>query len=711
MSTDEQDDSNYSNSDNDTKEKSQDLVKYSKKNIFLYDKKCRTVLHLGVLYKNLTKAAANSINLDKITSKIQSMIDKNQIYLRDAGPIILGITKIVVKKTYILFEDIEELTKLRINSKEQIRTITKENKEIIKDDEDNKKNNINMDGRQILGNEIKDSTGTTALNINSFDDDVFNFRNSHLLELENSILKNKKSNNNYNFSFSKDIVELNNDNLIKRTIQKMSKLNDGSDLKNIFSTNNKNKNKKEFQFDTENKNSKTLQNLRDMLFNKNNKNINNNNISSNNINNEPNSNFNYIDNDNIDNNNKDVEGFFTVIKSQIEDNTNNKNTNNNNNAKNSINEILNDDGNNDINFNFDINVNDLQNENFNSNIKYKIDKDDTLKNNLKSQKNKKTVFMLKGKLKYDEDLELEMDEPIDNLSNKQKKEIEKKMEEENQLKLDNIQFIYNSFYFDKDILTSFKNEKYEYLLPNFLVSEENDIDTNTNIGNDSEIKSIRKDENIVDSINKINLVNKSNNVESNEKSDITRLNRLTTSNKKKLSLGNFETENKSLLYNLSRMTLDKNDFKGSSSFIERLKAIDQEKNNNNENDNNREGDNDNFNSNFNDLNLIEQDDNNNNNFNENENIEDKKNKDIKYSGEDMKEEEDVVQLKEDLEKNVFNNKKNISFNKIRNKLDNSEKFVEPKLFYDLLLLAQKGDIEMTQKKLMNNESINICLNN
>ena len=58
---------------------------------------------------------------------------------------------------------------------------------------------------------------------------------------------------------------------------------------------------------------------------------------------------------------------------------------------------------------------------------------------------------------------------------------------------------------------------------------------------------------------------------------------------------------------------------------------------------------------------------------------------------------------------MFNNKKNISFNKIRNKLDNNEKFVEPKLFYDLLLLAQKGDVEMTQKKLMNNESINICL--
>ena len=90
------------NSKTKTKTKSQSLVPYSKKNFFLYDKKCRTVLHWGVLYKNLSKAAANSINLDKITHKIQTMIDKNQIYLRDVGPIILGITKIVVKKTFFL---------------------------------------------------------------------------------------------------------------------------------------------------------------------------------------------------------------------------------------------------------------------------------------------------------------------------------------------------------------------------------------------------------------------------------------------------------------------------------------------------------------------------------------------------------------------------------------------------------------------------------
>ena len=104
--------SEESKSDSETNDKSQALVNYSKKSIFLYDKKCRTVLQLGVIYRNLSKAATNAINLDKITHKIQSMINKDQIYLRDVGPIILGITKIVVKKTFFLYKDIEELTNL-----------------------------------------------------------------------------------------------------------------------------------------------------------------------------------------------------------------------------------------------------------------------------------------------------------------------------------------------------------------------------------------------------------------------------------------------------------------------------------------------------------------------------------------------------------------------------------------------------------------------
>ena len=679
----EYDDSNNSDSDNETKAKSKGLVKYSKKNIFLYDKKCRAVLHLGVLYKNLTKAAANSINLDKVTSKIQKMIDKNQIYLRDVGPIILGVTKIVVKRTYILLDDIEELTKLRINS----RDVTKREIKDYIDDKDgsSKKNKLNAKEGQILGNELKESVGTNPLNINSLDNDIFNYQNTHLLSLENSIKKNKKVNNKYSdLTFRKDIIELNNDDMIRRTIQKMSRLND-SDIKNIVSTNKKS-NKKELKFDSDNKNSKTLQNLREMLLNKNNKR--NANDPSNIINSE-----NIID-DNTDNNNKDVDGFFTVIKSQIEDQNN----------YNRIDEL----NNNDINFDFQINVNSLQDKNFNSNIKYKIKDDDPVKSNLKSNKKKKTLLMLKGRLKYDEDLEMEMEESTEKLSDKQKREFEKRIEKENQQKLENLQLNYNIFHFDRNKLTTFNEEKYEYLLPKFLETEDTDT---YNREDESEIKGIRKEESIEGSSTKINIINNSN-LESNDKNDISRLNRLTTSNKKKLTLGNFDSDNKLLMQNLSRMTLDKNDFKGSISFIEKIKEIDKENKKNKDSDIKREDNSENINSNFNDLDIIEQDVNNDNNNDINidiDNDENNKGNNIKYI-DDIKEEEDIIQLKEDLETNVFKNKKNISFVKIRDKLDNKEKFMEPKLFYDMLLLAQKGDIEMTQKKIMDNESINIHLN-
>ena len=673
MSQNSKDNSDYSHSDDEQETNNKDLVKYSKKNIFLYDKKCRIALHLGVIYKNLTKSAANSINLDKITSKIQSMIDKDQIYLRDVGPIILGITKIVVKKTNILFEDIEELTKLRINSKGQIRTVNKEYKEIIEEDDgEDRKDLVNLNKKQISENEIKESTGSTALNINSLDDDIFNFKNSNLLELGKSLAKNKKNNRYTELTFSKDIIELNNDDMIRRTIQKMSKLND-SDIKDIISANKTIKDKSEIQFVTEKKNSKTLQNLRDMLFNKNN---NTNNFLGNNINNESSKN-------NIDNNNKDVEEFFTVIKSQIEDSTNNINNQNI-------------DGNNDnnVNFDFDININDLKDEKFNSNIKYKIDKDDSIENNLKTKVNKKTIFLHRGKLKYDKEIEIEMEKPKENLSNKEKKALEKQLERKNKEKLEELQFMHNCFQFDKNALTSFQNEKYEYLLPKFLEGKEDE-----ETAKESEIKSTRKDQNITDyTTNVINLNNNSIN-ESNEKSDISRLNRLTISNKKKLSLGNFDTENRSLFHDLSRMSLDKNDFKGSTSFFEKLKEI--ERNDISKNEEKIENIENEYN--FNDVDLIEP-------VNNNQNILNEKKGDKKHLSEDIKEEEDAVLLKEDLEKNVFINKKSVSFTKIRNKLDNKEKFVEPKLFYDLLLLAQKGDIEMTQKKLMNNESIHISLN-
>jgi hypothetical protein len=303
---------------------------------------------------------------------------------------------------------------------------------------------------------------------------------------------------------------------------------------------------------------------------------------------------------------------------------------------------------------------------------------------------------------------MEMEEPTEKLSDSQKREFEKRMEKENEHKLESLQLNFNIFHFDRNKLTTFNEEKYEYLLPKFLETEDTDT---YNREDESEIKGIRKEESIEGSTTKLNIINNSN-LESNDKNDISRLNRLTTSNKKKLTLANFDSDNKLLMQNLSRMTLDKNDFKGSISFIEKIKEIDKENKKNKNSDINREDNSENVDSNFNDLDLVEQDVNNNNNNDINIDIDggDKNTENNIKIIDDIKEEEDIIQLKEDLETNVFKNKKNISFVKIRDKLDNKEKFIEPKLFYDLLLLAQKGDVEMTQKKIMNNETINIHLN-
>ena len=673
MSQESDTSSNKSNSDNETDDKTQALTTYSKKSIFLYDKKCRTVLHLGVLYRNLSKAATNAINLDKITHKIQKMIDKNQIYLRDVGPIILGITKIVVKKTFFLFKDIEELTNLRMNSKDQRNLIGRNNgnnsedNSEIKEKDSRKKSKKNLDSKKLLGNEHED---TLAMNINSLETEGLNNQNS----LAGTAFKNKLRNANKltDLTFSKDIIELTNDDMIRRTIQKMSKL-ENSDIKELVSTNKKNK-KDDTKFDTENKNSKTLKNLREMLLNKNGG-KNNSNLNLNELNMDYSA-HNFDGSVNLDENNKDVNNFFTVVRSQI-DNENNAPLDNDN--------I-------DHNFDFEINMNDFKDENnLYSNKKYDINKDE-IKKNLKTKINKKSEYMnYNAKLKYDDELEMKYDTDFDNdkIRKGKIKEMEKKLEAENMFKLENIQFNTNIFLFDKNKLTGFSNEKYEYLLPQFLEAkdDENSEDNNKEISLDSYSK-LRNDSNIA-SVSKLS-----------EKNDIYRNERFTSSNKKKISLGNFDSNN-ILMNNLSRLSLDRNDFKGAKSFIEKLNLMDKE--------NNNETNNENVNIN-NDIDLIEQE----NDFEEKNNEinleENKKIKEIK-SNEEIKEEEDANLLKEDLQKNVFSkSKKKITFDKIREKLDNKEKFEEPKLFYDLLLLAQNGDVEITQSELMENKKINVSLN-
>ena len=673
MSQESDTSSNKSNSDNETDDKTQALTTYSKKSIFLYDKKCRTVLHLGVLYRNLSKAATNAINLDKITHKIQKMIDKNQIYLRDVGPIILGITKIVVKKTFFLFKDIEELTNLRMNSKDQRNLMGRNNgnnsedNSEIKEKDSRKKSKKNLDSKKLLGNEHED---TLALNINSLETEGLNNQNS----LAGTAFKNKLRNTNKltDLTFSKDIIELTNDDMIRRTIQKMSKL-ENSDIKELISTNKKNK-KDDTKFDTENKNSKTLKNLREMLLNKNGG-KNNSNLNLNELNMDYSA-HNFDGSVNLDENNKDVNNFFTVVRSQI-DNENNAPLDNDN--------I-------DHNFDFEINMNDFKDENnLYSNKKYDINKDE-IKKNLKAKINKKSEYMnYNAKLKYDDELEMKYDTDFDNdkIRKGKMKEMEKKLEAENMFKLENIQFNTNIFLFDKNKLTGFSNEKYEYLLPQFLEAkdDENSEDNNKEISLDSYSK-LRNDSNIA-SVSKLS-----------EKNDIYRNERFTSSNKKKISLGNFDSNN-ILMNNLSRLSLDRNDFKGAKSFIEKLNLMDKE--------NNNETNNENVNIN-NDIDLIEQENDLEEKNNEINLEENKKIKEIK-SNEEIKEEEDANLLKEDLQKNVFSkSKKKITFDKIREKLDNKEKFEEPKLFYDLLLLAQNGDVEITQSELMENKKINVSLN-
>jgi hypothetical protein len=332
-------------------------------------------------------------------------------------------------------------------------------------------------------------------------------------------------------------------------------------------------------------------------------------------------------------------------------------------------------------------MNDFRDENnLYSNKKFEINKDE-IKKNLKTKINKKTEYMNRNaKLKYDDELEIEYDTNFDNdkIRKGKLKELEKKLEEENMFKLKNIQFNTNIFLFDKNKLTGFSNEKYEYLLPQFLEAKEDEnSEENKEITLDSYSK-MRNDSNVA-SVSKLS-----------EKNDISRAERFTSSNKKKISLGNFDSNN-ILMNNLSKLSLDRNDFKGAKSFIEKLSLMDKENNNENININN-------------DIDLVEQE----NDFEEKNNEinleENKKMKEIK-SNEEIKEEEDATLLKEDLEKNVFSkSKKRITFDKIREKLDNKEKFEEPKLFYDLLLLAQNGDVEITQSELMENKKINVSLN-
>ena len=263
------------------------------------------------------------------------------------------------------------------------------------------------------------------------------------------------------------------------------------------------------------------------------------------------------------------------------------------------------------------------------------------------------------------------------------------------MKLENIKINTELFLFDKNKITGFSNEKYEYLLPNFF-EENKEINKNDLNSKDDESNINLRNESNINSINA-----------NSSKKDIIRADRLTTSNKKQIPLDNFDSNN-IIMNNLKYLSLDSNDYRGGKSFIALLDKIEKEKEKGKGNKTdiylksniNENTDSNNYENNY-EINDYD-------NYHNYENFFNDNNK--SQTNEEINEENDANILKDELENYLFFEKKNdISFTNIRDNLVRREKFKEPKIFYDLLLLAQKGDIDINQKEIMNNKSINISI--
>ena len=349
--------------------------------------------------------------------------------------------------------------------------------------------------------------------------------------------------------------------------------------------------------------------------------------------------------------------------------------------------------NNQLDFNDDINynINENINENINDNeLNYDnndfIDLFDILNQNKKSvkqieknlkEKEKKNIFVHKNKfLDYDNDININLEPSekkvnynVDNMINQFKEKI-----------IDN--------YFDENKIISFEGEsQYEYLIPDNLLKP------NINTQNEKTEEKIKKEnDTFINSI--IDLSTK------NKKEDDIELRHdifpITTTAKKKISISNIKSESKELYKSISKLILNKNDF-NKSSLISKIK----EANKNEENEQ-----------------LLLKDINNdddsyfNNNFSDKDNtildntINDKSRNSIKDINEEEIEKINIKELCTILNKNILNKKKSTDFNTICKCVD-GDKFPPAKLFYDLLILAQKNEIEIIQTELFNNSTIKI----
>ena len=78
---------------------------------------------------------------------------------------------------------------------------------------------------------------------------------------------------------------------------------------------------------------------------------------------------------------------------------------------------------------------------------------------------------------------------------------------------------------------------------------------------------------------------------------------------------------------------------------------------------------------------------------------------------DLEEKQDLNDLENELKTIVFSeDKTEKNFNEVYDAIENKDKFSRPKLFYDLLVLAQNGDVDLWQSKMWKNEKIMVKLN-
>ena len=162
--------------------------------------------------------------------------------------------------------------------------------------------------------------------------------------------------------------------------------------------------------------------------------------------------------------------------------------------------------------------------------------------------------------------------------------------------------------------------------------------------------------------------------EENEKK---RENSFYTSEKKNISIDDFHTNTNQLINNLSRLTLDKADFDNVIPFTDKINQIEEEEIDENQIENN-----------IPDLSNL--------NNNNNEEIENNNKSEVNRD-----ENEGLKELSTLLKNKYFKKKKDIIFTAINNQNDPAQ------LFYNLLILGQRGEIGLNQNKLFSNEDIHI----